>query len=225
MKALSDQFRMAVADYLYLLEKGYSQTTILKLVGDRYQLPGEERSMLMRGLCGMEACNIRKQKTVNEIPDGSTLYIDGYNVIRTLGSYFLGKMLFISMDGFLRDASEMHRKTLPVKIKQKCIHEMLDYLTKLKPGTIMIYLDEPVSKSGELASGLNDLMTDRGLEGRAVTMHSPDHHLKKVSQGIVCSADSSIIDQCNTSVFDLPRAILETHYQPRLIRLDAMNEG
>ncbi|MEJ2595645.1 MAG: DUF434 domain-containing protein [bacterium] len=215
---------MAVADYGYLLQKNYSLSAILKLVGDRYQLPGEERSMLMRGISRPEDCNTRKQKTIPEIPEGSDLYLDGYNVLRTLGSYFLGKILFVSLDGFLRDASEMHRKTLPTMIRKKCIREIFSYLSERRPGAIRIYLDEPVSKSGELASEMNDWITNHGMEGHALTMHSPDHQLKSVGHGIVCSADSSIIDHCQTNVFDLPRAILETRYQPRLIRLDKLFE-
>ena len=209
MFSLSPNFEKAVADYLYLLEKGYPQKSILKIVGDRYQLVSTERSMLYRGVVTEADRNRRKLKKLAALPSGTTLTIDGYNVIRTTGSYLLGKPVFVAMDGFLRDAAEMHRSTLKKKILERTLELLMNYLSSVSPRKVAIYLDEPVSKSGELASRINELLEQNGLKGEALTVHSPDHHLKAVSKGVICTADSAVIDVSKTKVFDLARAILD----------------
>ena len=118
---LSEYFIDAVSDYLYLLEKNYPQKLILKIVGDRYQLSGTERSMLYRGIQRTEDCENRKMKICAGLTQNVDLFIDGYNVIRTIGSYLLGLTVFISMDGYLRDASEMHRATLKKSILEQTL--------------------------------------------------------------------------------------------------------
>ena len=217
---LSDLFQEAVTDYLYLIERNYSQKQVLKLVGDKYQLTGEERSVLFRGVVRSADCISRKKKQLSKVPDGSTLIIDGYNVIRTIGTYLLGRLLFVSMDGFLRDASEMHRSTLKSSILDKCLDLLFDFFVKHDPREVKIYLDEPVSKSGELASGMNKLLKKYGLHGEALTVPSPDYELKQVNSGIVCTADSAIIDNCKVPVFDLAYAILKDIYSPEFISLE-----
>ena len=217
---LSLQFTEAAKDYLYLLEREYPQKSALKMVGDKYQLISQERSMLYRGIGPVHKSILRQSKIVNNIPNGVHLQIDGYNVIRTIGSYLFGKPIFIAMDGLLRDASEMHRNTLQKKILNKTIDWVFNYLLSIKPAQTMIYLDEPVSKSGELAARLNEELKKNSLIGNAVTVHSPDHHLKEICEGIICTADSAIIDHCNTIVFDLARAILDLNSQPDYINFE-----
>jgi hypothetical protein len=222
MTHLSDDFLQAAKDYRYLLEMEYSPKSILKLVGDRYQLRSVERSMLNRGIVSTDKSLFRQKKLTSELAAESALYIDGYNVIRTVGSYLLGKTLFISTDGLLRDAAEMHRTTLKEKILVQTLTLLFDYLLFQKVRQIIIYLDQPISKSGELASELNDRINQHDLEGKALTVHSPDHHLKKVQNGIVCTADSVIVDECQVPVFDLARSILDINYQPDLIELNEL---
>jgi hypothetical protein len=219
MQKLTGEFKKAAKDYLYLLEKGYPQKSILKLVGDRYQLHAVERSILYRGIVPESLCETRLAKLTNALAEGEMVGIDGYNVVRTVGSYLLGKTVFISSDGFVRDAAEMHRAILKGKPLNQSIQLLLKFLQDRKVGFTTIYLDEPISKSGELAARLNESMPGLGLSGEAKPVHSPDHHLKKVNVGVICTADSIIIDECKVPVFDLARAILEENYSPDWIDL------
>ncbi len=219
MMILSKHFTDAVNDYRYLLEKAYPQKSILKIVGDKYQLNSTQRSILFRGITTKEKCLILRKKSIKNLKPGSTLFIDGYNVIRTIGSYLSGKTVFISMDGFLRDAAEMHRSVLKEKVLNQSINLMFEFLDKSQISMVKIYLDEPISKSGELASVLNDKLLKTGINGHALTVHSPDHHLKEVKEGIICTADSAIINHTQTTVFDLAKAILANNYQPDFLDL------
>ena len=220
MFSLSPKFEKAVADYFYLLEKGYPQKSILKIVGNRYQLVSTERSMLYRGVVTRAERDLRKVKKLRELPAGSNLTIDGYNVIRTMGSYLTGKPVFVSMDGFLRDAAEMHKSTLKKKILDRTLEMLFNYLHSVAPQHVVIYLDEPISKSGELSARLNKLFKQAGLTGNALTTRSPDYHLKEVENGIICTADSAVIDSCKVPVFDLAKAILNLTFQPKFINLE-----
>ncbi len=46
----TEKFKDAVRDYRFLLDRSYPQKASIKLVGDRNQLTGQERSLLYRGV-------------------------------------------------------------------------------------------------------------------------------------------------------------------------------
>ncbi len=219
MKELSENFKQAIHDYLYLLEHRYPEKSTLKLVSDRYALSGEERSMLFRGVVTAGQVKARRKKAVQQPEKGNFYIIDGYNVIRTVGSYLNGNFVFVAMDGFLRDASEIHKKAVSDEIVYRSVDLILATLSGFQPEKVQFLLDRPVSKSGELASRINQLLPDFGLAGEAGTVHSPDHHLKKARTGILCSSDSAIIDQSYLPVFDLARQTMQTHFSPDFIDL------
>ena len=54
---ISIDFKQAVIDYLYLLEKLYPHKAILKIIGDRYRLSKTQRSILFRGITRKEAAS------------------------------------------------------------------------------------------------------------------------------------------------------------------------
>lgn len=219
MIMLSKHFETAVNDCLFLLEKSYPQKAILKMVGDRYQLSGQERSMLFRGIFPIEQCTARQQERVTSLTAGSKLHIDGYNVIRTVGSYLNGKPVFIAMDGFLRDAAEMHRSILKRQVSEKSLNMLMQFLSENAVKHVSIYLDEPVSKSGELSAYINRLLSENEIQGKAKTLRSPDYHLKLVTSGLICTADSAVIDECRVKVFDLAKAVLALKYSANFISL------
>jgi hypothetical protein len=48
---MSDAFINACHDYYYLLNRHFPERGVLKLVGDRYRLDGDQRTVLYRGYC------------------------------------------------------------------------------------------------------------------------------------------------------------------------------
>ena len=102
---LTENFKNAIYDYIYFLEKEYPQKAILKLIGDRYLLSGIQRTMLYRGITTKENSLKRTSKLITEnLLSNQILHIDGYNVLITIGSYLNGNTVFVSNDNFLRDA-------------------------------------------------------------------------------------------------------------------------
>ena len=186
----------------------------LKLVSDKYKLSGEERSMLFRGVVLEPLIKKRKSKIIqNPNPDADYM-IDGYNVIRTIGSYLTGNLVFVSMDGFLRDASEIHKKSIKEDVTYKAIELILTALKNIEAKSVLFLLDKPISKSGELAKYINQELDHISIKGEAKTVHSPDYHLKKAKSSVICTSDSIIIDECRCKVLDLARYILEVNYSP-----------
>ncbi len=216
---VSEQFYRAAKDYIYLAEKNYPVKSMVKLVGDRYLLSSAERILLYRGLVTADKLKIRKSKKCTSLPVNGNIYIDGFNVIRTIGSYLNGNFVFRGMDGFLRDVSELHRKALKWEVLERALLLVFDFLEKTNAKEITFYFDKPISHSGKTGKFANDEMKKRKLNGKALLVFSPDHELKNIENGIICTADSAIIDSAQVPVFDLPSAVLYGRFKPDIFSL------
>jgi len=210
--------RQAAEEYLWMLSKGYPQNAALKLVGDKFMLPREMRQVLYRGVIPDKLAEIRREK-IATVEKGDLVLIDTYNVLFTVNNYLLGRSLFISNDGMLRDAGEMRGRIINKPQFTRSISLMLEVLQMWTGATYVHYLDEPVSHSGRLSIELCKDMIQMGIEGDAYTVKSPDQCLiEKQSDGI-CTSDGGIIDQYKGKVIDLPRFLLQHYFQPDLPEL------
>lgn len=212
-------FLKALEDYLYLLDRNYPQKSLLKMVGDHYGLRADERSLLFRGSAPQQLLEHRKNKKINILPENSTLTIDGFNIYRTVGSYLNGNFVFEGMDGFLRDASELHRQKLKKEVLESVADLVVNFLKDKKCKEAHFYFDTPISHSGDLVNHLLHKMQETKLYGTADTSFSPDHILKETKTGLICTSDSNIIDQSKVKVYDLSKAVLEHHFEPKIFSL------
>lgn len=222
-RLVTEPFRRATFDYRYLVEQSYARSSALKLVGDRYQLDSTQRSMLYRGIASSEEISRRVGKLTDEVW-GRPLCIDALNVLYTVANYLYGRVLFISLDGLLRDAAEVHGAALGPSPKRgevldAAVSLLMEWLARMKPSTIDFYVDEPVSLSGRLAEGLRTMMRSLNLVGTARTVHSADFPLKHAEGAVVATSDSTIIDTTVCPVCDLARHVLEERFSPRFIDL------
>jgi len=217
---ISEEFELAIKNYRFLLNEGFPQKAILKLVGDRYKLSSIERTILYRGICTEINARHRKSKIAyTKIIKNNTIHIDGFNVLITIGSYLNGNPVFIGNDNFLRDASEVHGKVFKTGLINRAISLTFDYLKKQKASGLYLYLDQPVSNSGKLSEKLNHLISEYKFSGLSKTVHSPDYALKEIKQGVIATSDSNIIDKCNVPVFDLARKVISFHFKPKFFNL------
>ena len=203
----------ASKEYLWMLSSGYPQKASLKLVGDKFMLTRDMRQVLYRGISAKNRAAARN-KLIGSVRHGDVVLIDAYNVLFTINNYLLGKPLFISNDGILRDAGEMRGRILNKTVFNTAIGLMLDVLKEWDEATYMLYLDEPVSFSGRLSIELSKDMVQMEIDGEALTVKSPDHMLKHESSDAICTSDTVIIDHYHGRVVDLPRYLLEKFYQP-----------
>ena len=210
-----DHIRQAAEEYLWILSKGYPQNSTLKLVGDKFMLARTMRQVLYRGVIPAGLAQTRREK-IGAVGKGDLVLIDTYNVLFTVNNYLLGRPLFISNDGMLRDAGEMRGRIIDKPQFSRAISLMLEVLQMWPGATYIHYLDEPVSHSGRLSIELCKDMAEMGIEGDAHTVKSPDHMLKQERSDAICTSDGGIIDQYQGRVIDLPRFLLQHYFQPDL---------
>lgn len=219
----TEAFRRAARDFRYLVERSYAHGSALKIVGDRYQLDSTQRSMLYRGIASSEEVSLRTGKLTHEV-SGQALCIDALNVLYTVANYLYGRVLFISLDGLLRDAAEVHGAELGPSPKRGEVIEsavalVVEWLSSKRPSRVDFYVDEPVSLSGRLAERLREALRSTNLAGSAQTVRSADFPLKHVENAVVATSDSTIIDASRCPVCDVAREVLAERFAPSFVDL------
>ena len=221
---VNDEFAQAIRDYYMLIERRYPQKALLKMIGDRFRLDSTQRTVLFRGVVPGDKAGMRRRR-LRSTCRKKRLYIDGFNVLYTICNYIAGRTLFISNDGFLRDAGEIHAKSPSKEKMDAAITVLLRFLNEHHPSYVKIILDEPVPFSGELAGRLAALLSADSLTGDAATARSADFPLKSVEHGLVASSDSAIIDSLlerkDCALFDLSHHVLKKYFGASFIRLRA----
>jgi len=218
-KTFQKQLRQAAEEYFWILSKGYPQNPALKLVGDKFMLSRDLRQILYRGIAPSAQAESRRKK-IAAVREGDMVLIDTYNVLFTVNNYLLGKPLFISNDGLLRDAGEMRGRIVNKPQFSRSITLMLEVLQLWPDANYIHYIDEPVSHSGRLSIELCKDMAEMGIEGDAFPVKSPDQRLLDERSDAICTSDGAIIDRYQGRVIDLPRFLLEHFFQaefPQLI--------
>lgn len=214
-------FLSACRDYQYLLDHQFSERSILKLVGDRYKLSTDQRTVLYRGISSQKRSTIRNSLIVNDFINKS-LIIDGYNVLLTLLNYRLGKTIFISTDRIIRDAGALHGKFSDETMFVECIRMLIEHLGLYPPAKTEIYLDSPVSHSERHARLIEEMMMEYHLKGDCFVIRSADYALKNDAKGIISTSDTAIIEKALLPVVDLPARILEKNYHAEFLDLPGL---
>ncbi len=218
---LNENFRNASRDYSYLVDHQFPERGALKLVGDRYQLDGDQRTVLYRGISSKRRSEVRKSLLTNDV-EGRELVIDGYNVLFTLLNYRLGRILFISTDNYLRDAGSLHGKLRDEKTFLECTNLLLEYLKSKQTASAAIYLDAPVSHSGKHADLINTELQLNHIPGACYVIRSADWALKQQQNAVIATSDTVIIEKALSPVIDIPREILERAYKARFAELSGL---
>jgi hypothetical protein len=215
---MAASFINACHDYYYLLNRHFPERGVLKLVGDRYRLDGDQRTVLYRGISSSQRAAYRESLLVNDFK-GHHLVVDGYNVLFSLLNYRLGRMVFISTDTIVRDAGSLHGRLRNEKTFLDCLDILINYLAEKQPEQVDIYLDSPVSHSGKHAVLIREKMAEMKLKGGCYVIQSADYALKHNYSGIIATSDTAIIEKSMMPVIDLPRGVLEVTYGAELIEL------
>src|SRR5262245_39993965 len=101
--------RVATGDLCWLLSRGYTSVSALKLVGDRFDLEQRQRTAVSRCACSDAAVARRRERQAALASiRGRTLLIDGYNVLTTIEAALAGGFVLAARDGCFRDMASMH---------------------------------------------------------------------------------------------------------------------
>ena len=214
-------FREAVADYRFLLDRGYPVTASLKLVGDRYRLDKSERMVLFRGVLDSATSRQNSTKLLKNLPEGANLSVDGYNILFTIINYLRGAPVFVSTDGFVRDAGGAHGRISDEAQFQTTISVVTSVLAVLEPLHVEFFLDAPVSGSYRHAEKIRTAMQSACLSCHVEVAKSADQCLISSASAILATSDSAILAKAGKPVFDLARHVLESRYGAKLPVLPA----
>jgi hypothetical protein len=220
-------FKLAIEDFRYLKNRNYPDRAALKLVSDHHRLTAIERNCLFRAVFSASDSRKREAKLVTaEHVAGRALGVDWYNVLITVESYLKGFPVFISDDGLVRDSSGVHGSYKAGKITERGTTEILRVLAALQPKRIELFLDSPISHSGEMAEKLRESLSRiASLPHRVSVFPSADYPLKSFT-GIVATSDSSIIDRPQVSqVFDLARFVIESRFQAHIRTVEMLMQN
>jgi hypothetical protein len=216
----SENFKHALEDYSHLLNKKYPENAIHELISTRYSLSHFERSILYRGITMHEIAEKRMNRIISTTKlNKQVLHIDLYNVLYTLAAYLRGFPVFISSDSLVRDASESHGSGEWEVHLLKGLELFMEDLDRLKIKKAVIYVDNPLEHYLIIFERLKVLSNRLKPEIKIIADQSPDHLIREAKDGIIATSDSTIIDKSSLPVFDLPRAVLELHFEPKLIVL------
>lgn len=218
---ITDDFKQACIDYFYLIDRHFPEKGALKIVGDRYRLSGDQRTVLYRGIASRHRSELRK-RLISENISGNRIFIDGYNVLFTLINYRFGKITFISTDYILRDAGSLHGKLKDYSTLSSCMEMLVAYLHDSKPSEAEIFLDSPVSHSSKHAVMLNEMLASNGVNGKCTVLNSADWALRHATGCSLATSDTGIIEKALLPVIDLPRQILEKEYHAVFLNLLAL---
>lgn len=203
------ELRRAVADMSWLLSRGYADKSVLKLVGDRFQLNQRQRMAVMRCACSDFALSRRRQNEISrDYLTGQDLLVDGYNVLTTIEAALAGGVVITGRDGCYRDLASMHGTFRKVKETGPAIKILGKTLKDLNVQHCRLYLDSPVSNSGRLKTTILEHADKQGWNWEVELVHNPDSVLSDTDE-IIASADSIILDHCRRW-FNLAREIVAT---------------
>jgi len=204
--------RTAVAELSWLLTRGYSDVSALKLVGDRHELTQRQRQAVGRCACS-DAAQIARASRRQTRADvgGQVLAIDGFNAIIILESALSHGLVFRGRDGALRDMASVHgsyRQVAETSFAIAAIGRHLHASHAPGPASVAWYLDRPVANSGRLRAQLQELAEQRGWPWTVELVHNPDAVLVDRHRGdVVATSDAWILDQ-GGRWFDLPASLL-----------------
>lgn len=213
MEQFSEEVMKAAGEYMWLLSRDYPQKSSLMMVGNKFMLTRDMRQVLYRGITSEERADHRKEM-IGSVQKGDLILVDAYNVLFTVNNYLLGKPVFISNDGVLRDAGEMQGRIRNKPVFSRAVGLLLDVLKEWTGITFILYLDEPVSYSGRLSIELSKDMVQMDIDGEAITVRSPDQMLITEKSDAICTSDSAIIDHYHGRIVDIPRYLLEKFFNP-----------
>jgi hypothetical protein len=148
---------------------------------------------------------------------GKKLIVDGYNVLILLENALRGKPVFLSDDGFLRDAEGVFKNYKPSSITEKALELLLEVFKKYPPQETFFFFDAPITRSRELARHIKEKLLRIGLPGEAVATRNSEFALTK-KYSLLASSDSALINQVNQAV-DIPKYIIKRRLNLNPIKL------
>jgi len=120
------------------------------------------------------------------------------------------------LDGYIRDISGVYGSHSVSSYTERSAGLLADFIKDLKEKfhsrpDVFVYLDSPVSKSGELAMYMRDLFKREHIEAEVAAVYNPDAAIvelcKRTSDSLTATSDTELIDKAER-VIDIPDCII-----------------
>lgn len=218
--------RKAVAELSWLLSRGYSPDSAVKLVGDHHGLTARQRLAIRRSACSDDDLSGRWNKhiAVGALA-GRRIAIDGYNLLITVESALSGGVVLVGRDGCFRDLASIHGTYRKVEETVPALELITGAIRSLPVGGMDWFLDRPVSNSRRLRAVMEQVFARRlgetdlepsAEEGAAARprwsielVPNPDAALA-AHPDVVVTSDSIVLDRCR-SWTNLAETIIRRH--------------
>ena len=203
----------AVADYSWLLGRGYASPSAINTVGDRYALNQRQRMAVIRSSCtdAERDSRILRQLAPEQLGD-QNLSIDGFNVLTTIEVALGHGVILAARDGTYRDIASVHGTYRKVEETRPAIDLVLSAIRILNPRHATFLLDSPVGNSGRLAAIINAAAAEFDVPCETLLVPNPDTVLI-ASPDIVATADSIILNSA-ARWFNLARHVIDSMNPP-----------
>nr|WP_322624557.1 DUF434 domain-containing protein [uncultured Flavobacterium sp.] len=202
------KIRQALADLFYLLSRDYPLKSSLALAGNRYRLKTRQLMALQGMTCSEQEIALRKQK---ELPpallSGSSIYLDGFNILIVLESILSGAYVFKGIDGCYRDISSVHGTYKRVLQTEQVLLLVGNTLKKLGAEKVIWVFDKPVSNSGKMKAMCYEIAETHGFRWDALLDNNPDKYITD-NKRVACSSDAWVLNECD-SWFNLTAYIID----------------
>lgn len=195
----------ATSELSWLLSRGYSNPSALKLVGDRHNLVVRQREAVMRSSCSDAALSRRRAKLVGDCA-GKTVWLDGLNVLLTAEVALGGGVVLLGRDGCARDVASVHGTYRRVEETQPALAAVGRELRALEVHRVCVVLDSPVSNTRKLAGIIRETWASE-FDLEILLEHDADKVLVERGE-LVASADGVVLDRCAAWV-NLARRVVE----------------
>ena len=204
------KLKQALQDLNYLLTRGYTMKSSLALAAGRYKLRTRQLTALQGMACAESDALIRGQKLMDKDSiSGKDIFLDGFNVLIVLESFFSGAYVFKGQDNCYRDISSVHGTYKRVKQTEQVLLSVGNLFDTLGAGNITWVFDKPVSNSGKMKTMCYEVAAANNFKWDAILDNAPDKYLATCN-GIICSSDAWILNEC-VQWFNLTAHIIENH--------------
>lgn len=209
--AALETLRTAAGHIEYLIDNGYDLKQASVFVGNHFLLSERQRLAVTRSLATKDQLKSRREKELAELAGGEA-WIDGFNTIITLEVLLSESVLFLGMDGTIRDLAALRGTYRIIPETAAAIRIMLDTLLEMHAGSVHILLDEPVSNSGRLKALIAEIGENGPLPLDIRIMRDVDRALWEKEN--VISSDSIILDHCKSWANLMARCAEKQKVQP-----------
>lgn len=184
---------LALEEAEFLLERGYSENSVVDVVGRRHYLEARQRLALQRMMCSTSA---RRARAEHQRPlsaaSGHVLEIDGFNLVIGLEVAISGGPLLRGADGAFRDLAGLRGSYHPVMETDRALELIGELIAPATPELVRVWLDRPVSNSGRLREKIAEHARGWSFPVTVELVADPDREL--FGRELVVSGDSLVLD-------------------------------